>query len=323
MKKTRSGSIKLVVMIPCLNEEKTLKSVISSIPKKITGVGRIEILVIDDGSTDKTLKVARALGVSHFVIHHHNQGLAKAFADGLDKALELGADIIVNTDGDNQYPQKDIPRLIYPILSGKADMVVGNRQTDTIKHFSWSKKWLQKFGTTVVRFFSGTNVSDAASGFRAYSREMALHINIFTDYTYTMETLIQAGKKKFQIVSVPIKTRKTLRKSRLIKSYWSYLKTSTATILRIFAIYEPLKVFSYISFIIMLPGWVLMVRFLFFFFEGNGAGHLQSLIVGTLFVLTGFQIGVFGLMADLIAINRRKMENVLTTVKKMKYDKKS
>lgn len=323
MKKIRGGSTKLVVMIPCFNEEKTLPAVIASIPKKITGVRRIEILIIDDGSTDKTVSVAKRLGVTHFVIHRHNQGLAKAFADGLDKALDLGADIIVNTDGDNQYPQEDIARLIRPILQEKADMVVADRQTAKIAHFSIGKKLLQKFGSAVVRGFSGTNVPDAVSGFRAYTREVALHLNIFTDYTYTIETLIQAGKKKFQIASVPIKTRKPLRKSRLIKSYWSYLKTSTATILRIFAIYEPLKVFSYISFIIMLPGWILMVRFLFFFFEGNGAGHLQSLIVGTLFVLTGFQIGVFGLMADLIAINRRKMESVLITVKKMKYAKKS
>lgn len=323
MRKTRSRPVKLVVMIPCMNEEKTLTAVISSIPKKIIGVGKIEILIIDDGSNDNTVKIARSLGVSNFVIHHHNQGLAKAFADGLDKALEMGADIIVNTDGDNQYPQEDIPRLIRPIVQNRADMVIANRQTDTIKHFSWSKKLLQKFGSTVVRFFSGTEVPDAVSGFRAYSREMALHINIFTDYTYTIETLIQAGKKKFQIVSVPVKTRRPKRESRLIKSNWKYLKISAATILRIFSIYEPLKVFSYISFAIMLPGWVLMVRFILFFLEGDGVGHLQSLIVGTLFILTGFQIGVFGLLADLIAINRKKMESVLTMVKKMKYVKKS
>lgn len=316
-------SNKLIVMIPCFNEEKTLPDVLKSIPKKIPGVTKIETLVVDDGSTDKTVRMAKKYKVKHFVIHRHNQGLAKSFADGLDGALAAGADIIVNTDGDNQYPQEDIPRLIQPIMEGTADMVVADRQTDNIKHFSFGKKILQKVGSAVVRAFSGTNVPDVVSGFRAYSREAALRLNIFTDYSYTIETIIQAGKKNLFIQSVKIKTKPKTRNSRLIKNLWFYLKASAATALRLFAIYEPLKVFGYIAFFTALPGIVLILRFIYVYASGDvGTGHIQSLIIASIFILVGFQIGLIGIVADLISINRKKTENILYRIKKMELEKK-
>lgn len=319
MQKTRSA--KLVIIIPCFNEEKTLPRVIGTIPKKIPGIRSIEIIVIDDGSTDKTVQVARRLGVKNIVRHRHNQGLARSFADGLDAALACGADLIVNTDGDNQYPQEQIPRLIRPILTGTADMVVADRQTAKIAHFSMGKKLLQKFGSAVVRGFSGTNVPDAVSGFRAYTREAALHLNIFTDYTYTIETIIQAGKKNLFIQSVKIKTKPKTRKSRLIKNLWYYLKASAATALRLFAIYEPLKVFGYIAFITALPGLILIIRFIYFYKIGDHGAHLQSLIIASMFILVGFQIGLIGIVADLISINRKKTESILYRLKKMELKK--
>lgn len=312
--------MKLVVIIPCYNEEKTLPLVLQTIPKKIKGIKKIEIVVIDDGSTDKTLKVAKKFKVRHFVIHARNQGLAKSFADGLDKALDLKADIIVNTDGDNQYPQGDIPRLIEPILKNKADIVIGDRQTGKIKHFSLGKKILQKFGTFSVNFLAGSDVGDAVSGFRAYSKEAAMRINIFTDYTYTIETIIQASKKKLQVESIKIKTNPKTRKSRLIKSLFSYIKISATTTLRLFAIYEPLKVFTYLSFIVFVPGFILVIRALYLILQGGG--HLQSMIVGSFLILVSFQIFMIGLMADLISMNRKKLENILYRQKKLEFKKR-
>jgi len=312
--------MKLVVIIPCFNEEKTLPQVLQTIPKKIKGIRKIEKVVIDDGSTDNTLKIAKKLKIRHFVIHARNQGLAKSFADGLDKALSLKADIIVNTDGDNQYPQADIPRLIEPILKNKADIVIADRQTSKIKHFSLGKKILQKFGTFAVNFLAGSSVGDAVSGFRAYSKEAAMHINIFTDYTYTIETVIQASKKKMRIESIKIKTNPKTRKSRLIKGLFSYVKISGTTTLRLFAIYEPLKVFTYVSFIVFVPGFILIVRALYFLYYGEGA-HIQSIIVGSFLILSSLQIFLIGLMADLISINRKKLENILYKQKKMEFNK--
>jgi len=314
--------MKLVIIIPCFNEEKTLPDVLKTIPKKIPGIKKIETVVIDDGSTDKTKIVAKKLGVKHFVIHKENQGLASSFADGLDEALCLGADIIVNTDGDNQYPQEDIPRLIKPIMDNKADIVIADRQTSNIKHFSLGKKIMQKVGSATIRLFSGTKVSDVVSGFRAYSREAALHLNIFTDYTYTIETIIQAGKKNLLIQSIKIKTKLKTRNSRLIKSLWGYLKASASTTLRFFAIYEPLKVFGYIAFITALPGIILIGRFIYFYEVGYPGAHLQSLIMASMFVLVGFQIGLIGIVADLISINRKKTENILYRIKKIEMKKK-
>jgi glycosyltransferase involved in cell wall biosynthesis len=312
----RKRGKRLVVMIPCLNEEKTLPLVIKSTPKKIPGIDKIETLVIDDGSTDKTYEVAKKMKVAHILRYLNNKGLAQSFADGISFCLEAGYDIIVNTDGDNQYPQEDIPRLIKPILEGKAEMVIADRQTDKIKHFSPIKKILQKFGSWVVRFVSGTNVPDAVSGFRAYSREAALQMNIVSDFSYTIETIIQAGKKKIPIASIPIKVNPQTRDSRLFKSNWGHIKKSAATVIRIFTMYEPLKVFSYIAGLIFLSGIVLVVRFLYYFFTSGGSGHVQSLLLAAIFLIIGFQIFLIGIVADLIANNRKLLETFLYKDKK-------
>ncbi len=308
---------KLVVMIPCYNEEATIASVIGSIPKSIPGISKLDILIIDDGSTDKTVKIAKSLGVKHFVHNEVNKGLARSFVKGLNAALELGADIIVNTDGDNQYPQKDIPRLIQPILDNKAHIVIGDRQTHKIAHFSPTKKLFQKFGSAVVRKFSHTDVPDAVSGFRAFSREVAMRLNVFTDYTYTIETLIQAGRSRFTIVSVPIVTNSKNRESRLVKSIFSYLKKSASTMFKIFAIYEPLKVFTYIGMVVALPGLLVVGRFVYYYSLGEGNGHIQSIVLGSIIVMIGFQIILFGLIASLIAVNRRLAEENLYYMKRM------
>lgn len=309
---------KLIIMVPCYNEEKTLPLVIKSIPKKIPGIGKIETLVVDDGSTDKTLAVAKRLKVNHIIRHINNKGLARSFADGLELALAKGADIIVNTDGDNQYPQKDIPRLIKPILQHQAEIVIADRQTDTITHFSFAKKCLEKFGSWVVRWVSGTKVSDAVSGFRAYSRAAALQLNITTEFSYVIETIIQAGKKKIPIVSIPIKVNTKTRESRLAKGVWHHIKNSAATIVRVFAMYEPLKTFSYVSLVISVPGAILVARFLYLYWLGRGAGHIQSVFLGGVMLTIGFQIFLIGLVADLIAGNRKLIEKILWNVKKSK-----
>lgn len=307
----------LVVMIPCFNEEATIAEVIKSIPIKIVGINKIDIVIIDDACSDNTVKIAKSCGVKHFVQNGANKGLAKTFVRGLNYSLGLGADIIVNTDGDNQYPQQDIPKLIEPILKGQADIAIGDRQTSKIPHFSFSKKCFQKFGSAVVRKFSNTNVPDAVSGFRAFSREAAMQLHVFTDYTYTIETLIQAGRQKFAIVSIPIQTNPKTRDSRLVKSIFSYLKQSTATMFRIFAIYEPLKVFTYIGVLISIPGIFLVGRFFYHYVQGNGSGHIQSVIVGSIIIIIGFQTIMFGLVASLIAINRTLSEEILHQTKKL------
>lgn len=315
--------LKLIVMVPCLNEEKTLPLVIGSIPQKIPGISKIETLVVDDGSTDKTLEVAKKLKVNHIIRHFKNKGLAFSFSDGLERALQEGADIIVNTDGDNQYPQKDIPRLIKPILDGEAQIVVANRQTDKIKEFSPLKKILQKFGSWTVRILSGTNIPDAVSGFRAYSREAALQINVITEFSYTIETIIQAGKKRIAITSIPIKVNLKTRESRLFHSLWGHIKKSGATTVRVFTMYEPLKVFSYIGGFFSLCGFAIGVRFLFFYAIGNAGGHIQSLLLAAVLLIIGFQIFLIGLVADLIASNRKLLENIILRNKKIKWEKRN
>lgn len=309
------GGKKLIIMIPCYNEERTLPLVVRSIPKRISGIGKIETLVVDDGSTDKTYAVAKKLKVNHLIRHITNKGLAQTFATGVETALWEGADIIVNTDGDNQYQQKEIPRLIRPILQQKAEIVIGDRQTSKIRYFSPAKKILQKLGSGVVRWVSGVNILDAPSGFRAFSREAAMQLNIVTDFSYVIETIIQAGKKKIPVTSIPIKINPRTRKSRLFKHPWGYLKNSTATIVRVFAMYEPLKIFSYIGGVIFFSGAALIARFLYFFFRGRG-GHVQLLIAATILILIGFQIGIIGLVADLIASNRKLIEELLLRNKK-------
>ena len=309
--------MKLVVQIPCLNEEETLPLTVRDIPREIAGVDKVEILVVDDGSTDRTSEVAKELGVDYIVSFSNTQGLAKVFMAGLDASLKLGADIIVNTDADNQYKGEDIAKLIRPIVEGRADMVVGDRVTDTIEHFSTMKKILQKMGSWVVRQVSNTEIPDATSGFRAYSKEAALKMNVISEFTYTLETIIQAGKKNIAIDHVPIRTNEPLRKSRLYSNILGYIKRSISTILRIYTMYEPLKTFFYIGGSVFSAGLIVSFRFLYFYLIGSGAGHIQSLILAAVLMILGFQIIVIGLVADLISANRRLIEDNLYRTRKL------
>lgn len=312
--------VKLIIQIPCYNEEKTLPVTLANIPREIEGVDEVEILVVDDGSTDRTVEVAREHGADHIVRLTNNKGLAEAFMAGLDAALRLGADVIVNTDGDNQYNGADIARLIKPIVEGKADMVVGDRQIDTIPHFSPAKKTLQKLGSWVVRQVSGTNVPDATSGFRALSREAAMRMNVVSRFTYTLETIIQAGKKNIALTSVPVRTNEKLRESRLFGSMWGYIKRSVGTIFRIYAMYEPLRTFAIIGTVIFGSGVAIGVRFLYFYLTGHGGGHVQSLILAAILSIVGFQVIMIGLLADLIGANRRLLEDALYRLKRIELN---
>jgi len=309
--------MKLIVQIPCLNEEKTIALTIRDIPRKIAGVDQVEVLIIDDGSTDRTVEEARKAGTDHVISFTERKGLARAFMAGIDGALARGADIIVNTDADNQYRGADIPRLIDPILKGEADIVVGNREVEKIDSFSLLKKFLQKLGSWVVRKLSHTSVPDAASGFRAYDREAAFSLNVVSNFSYTLETLIQAGKGSLAVKHVPVRTNPQTRPSRLFTGTWSYLKQSVATLARIYTMYEPLKVFSMIGGFVIFLGIALSLRFLFFFVIGEGKGHVQSLIFAAVFLIVGFQVLVIGLLADTIAASRKISENVLYRVKKL------
>jgi glycosyltransferase involved in cell wall biosynthesis len=307
--------MKCIVQIPCFNEEKTLPLVLSSIPKKIPGITTLELLVIDDGSTDRTSEIAKKMGVQHIIRHKQNKGLAASFADGVSLALNLGADIIVNTDADNQYPQRDIPKLIKPIVDGKADIVIANRQTWKISHFSQIKKIFQWFGSWVLRTLTQSKVSDAVSGFRAYSREAALQLNIVTDFSYVIETIISAQSKRMAIVSVNVETNPPTRPSRLFRNMFEHMRHSGATIIRIYTMFRPLYVFLNVGFLVFCAGLLLALRFLYYFMNGSGDGHIQSLILAAIFLLVGFQIAMTGMVADLIAINRRLLEQALRRVK--------
>lgn len=313
----------LIIQIPCYNEAATLPEVIADLPQALPGVSRLATLIIDDGSGDDTVAVARRLGIDHIVRHSYNRGLAAAFQTGLEACLKLGADIIVNTDGDHQYPGAEIARLVEPILAGRADIVIGDRQTRSIAHFSPLKRFLQQWGSWVVRLASGAPVPDAASGFRAYSREAALRMVILTRYTYTLETIIQAGKKGLRVVSVPIQVNAPLRESRLIKSNWSYLKHSAATILRLYTLYEPLKTFTYLSLPFLLVGLALLARFFYFYVTGaTGVGrYIQSIAVGGTSLTIGFLLIILGVIGDLIATNRLLIEETLYRTKRQELAK--
>jgi glycosyltransferase involved in cell wall biosynthesis len=302
--------MKLIVQIPSLNEAETLPLTIAEIPRRIAGVDEIEVLVVDDGSTDGTPEVARQHGADHVVHFERTRGLAATFRAGLDTSLRLGADIIVNTDADNQYPGSEIPKLVAPILEGRAEMVIGDRQVRNVGHFSFTKKRLQTLGSWVVRQVSGTNVPDTTSGFRALSRNAAQRLNVVTDFTYTLETIIQAGKKRMAIAQVPITARET-RPSRLISSNWNYVKRSAATIVRIYAMYEPLKIFSYIGGVFLAAGLFLSGRYLYFVWIGEGQGHVQSVVAAGVLLIVGFQVILIGLVADIIGSVRRLLEEVL------------
>ncbi len=308
---------KLIIQIPCYNEEQTLPATLADLPREIEGVDIVEWLIIDDGSTDGTVPAAREFGIDHVIRHRTNRGLAKSFQTGIDACLQLGADIIVNTDGDNQYAGSDIAKLVAPILSGEADMVVGDRQTSTIEHFSRKKKALQKIGSFIVRKLSKTEVPDCVSGFRAFSREAAIKINIVSSFSYTIETIIQAGRKQVAIKSVPISTNEKTRNSRLFKNMFHFLSRSGATIVRIYSMYNPLKVFCVISLILILLGSAPILRFLFYYFSGDGSGHLQSLVLGSVLVITGFTTLITGLLADLISFNRQLIELTLEKVRRI------
>jgi glycosyltransferase involved in cell wall biosynthesis len=301
---------KLIIQIPCYNEERTLATTLAALPRRLTGVGRVEWLVIDDGSQDRTVEVSEANGVDHIVRLPTNQGLAKAFMAGLQACLQEGADIIVNTDADNQYCADDIPNLIAPILLGEAEIVVGARPISKIKHFSPAKKLLQKLGSWVVRMASNTNIPDAPSGFRAISRHAAMQLNVFNSYTYTLEMIIQAGQKGMAIRSVPIRTNEYLRPSRLVKSIPSYIWRSIFTILRIFMAYKPLRFFAVLGSIPFFLGVLLGLRWLWLSFGVTPATNLPSLILAAILILVGFQLWMFGLVADLMAVNRRLLEDI-------------
>lgn len=312
--------MKLIIQIPCLNEAETLEIALNDLPKKIEGIDEIEYLIINDGSTDNTVEVARKWGVHHVVTFKKNKGLAKGFMAGLDACLRAGADIIVNTDADNQYVGEDIEKLVRPILDGRADIVIGERPIDNTEHFSPLKKKLQHIGSWTVRVASNSDIPDAPSGFRAYTREAAMRMNVVNQYTYTLETIIQAGHDKIPMESVPIRTNPELRKSRLFHSMFGYVKKSMVTIIRSFMMYKPLKFFGSIGIILFLVGLILGIRYLVFFFTGGAAGHVQSLILASTLMMLGTMTGIIGLQADIIAANRKILEDVQYHVRKMDYE---
>jgi len=319
--KRQDYRMKLIIQIPCYNEERTLPETIADIPRQIDGIDQVELLIIDDGSTDRTVEVAKELGVEHIIINKKNLGLARTFRKGLEECLKRGADIIVNTDGDNQYYGGDIPKLVEPIVQDKADIVVGDRQTSTIAHFSLFKKLLQRLGSATVRRLSGTDVPDTVSGFRAFSREAAIRINIVSPFSYTIETIIQAGKKHMAIASVPIRTNLKTRESRLFKSIPSFIGRQLSSMIRMYLMYQPLRFFVYIGITLTLIGLIPIIRFLIYYFLGDGSGHMQSLILGGVILLMGFVTFVMAILADLINFNRHLLEMTLEKVRRMELDK--
>ncbi len=312
--------MKLIIQIPCYNEAETLQIALNDLPKNIDGIDQIEYLIINDGSKDETVQVAKDWGVHYVVNFKRNKGLAKGFMAGLDACLRNGADIIVNTDADNQYNGDDIEKLVRPIIEEKADIVIGERPIDETEHFSFLKKKLQHLGSWTVRKASNSSIPDAPSGFRAYSREAALQMNVVNEYTYTLETIVQAGRNKIAMESVPIRTNPELRKSRLFNSMFGYVKRSMVTIIRSFMMYKPLRFFGTLGGIIFLFGAIIGVRFLVYLFLGEGSGHIQSLILASTLSLIGFMTLMIGLQADIISANRKLLEDIQFRVRKMDYD---
>ena len=309
--------MKLVIQIPCLNEEQTLPATLADLPRSLPGVDEIQVLVVDDGSRDRTGEVAREPGAARVVRFPQNRGLARAFARGLQEALDMGADVIVNTDADNQYRGDDIEKLVTPILRGEADMVVGARDIEGHDEFTWLKKRLQRLGSWVVRKLSDTRVPDATSGFRAYSREAALRLTVLSDFTYTLETIIQATRKGIAVSSVPIRTNPKTRESRLFRSIGGYIRLSVGTLLRIYVLYQPLKVFLRLSAVLLAASFVLVARFAYFYVVTEGpTGHVQSLLVGGVLAVIGFVVAMLGILSDLSAMNRRLLEETLTDTRR-------
>ncbi len=311
--------MKLFVQVPCLNEEQTLPLVLESIPASIPGIDEIEILIIDDGSTDRTIEVARELGVKHFIRHTRNMGLARSFRDGVEYALANGADIVVNTDGDNQYPQKRIVDLVQPILEGRADIVIGDRQTQTIAHFSPFKKLMQRFGSWVVNRAANTKLPDAASGFRAYSRYSLYRLNIVTKFSYCMETIIQAGNKRLAIASVEIETNPKLRESRLFNNMFEHMLRSGQAILRSYVMYKPWSVFRLLTILFIVLGLTPYVRYLILTIQGDEGNHIQSLVLGGALLVGGALALAIGILSDLAKSNRILLEDQLERTKELQY----
>ena len=315
--------MKLIIQIPCYNEAQSLPQTVADLPTYVPGIDCIETLVIDDGSTDGTVEVAHSLGINHVVRHRQNMGLARAFQTGLDTALRLGADIIVNTDADNQYPGGYIPELVTPVLQGTADIVIANRQVDNIAHFSPFKKFLQKLGSWTVRTVSGTNVPDAVSGFRAYSRDTALRLNVLTNFSYTLDTIIQAGKQGLIIQSIPVETNGPIRPSRLMHSTGHFIKAQASTIVRLYAFYEPLRTFSYIALPFILAGLALWGRFFYTQIIGATNQFIQSVTIGTGLLLVGLFIFLFGVQADITSKHRQMTQETLYRLKKLELAQKA
>lgn len=301
---------KLLIQIPCFNEEASLPATLAALPRTVAGFERVEWLIIDDGSTDRTVEVARAAGVDHIVRLPHNQGLARAFMAGIEASLKAGADVIVNTDADGQYDAASIPALVAPILEGRAQIVVGERPIMAVREFSLVKKLLQRLGSAVVKIASNTRVPDAPSGFRAFHSEAALRLCVFSDYTYTLETIIQAGRKNIAITSVPVGVHPVARPSRLVKSIPSYVRRSLLTIARIFILYKPLRFFLWVGTLVLLPGIAIGVRFVLKYLAGDGAGNVQSLILASILIVTAVVIYAAGIITDLTAANRTLLEEV-------------
>lgn len=311
---------KLIIQIPCFNEEETLPIALADLPRQIDGIDTVEWLIIDDGSTDRTSQVAREHGVDHVVRMKRNSGLAKVFMAGIDASLRLGADIIVNTDADNQYCAADIPLLVAPVLAGTADIVIGARPIMDIPHFSPIKKMLQRLGSWAVRVASGTRVPDAPSGFRAMSRAAALRLNVLSEYTYTIETIIQAGRAGMAVISVPIRVNEDLRPSRLVKSIGSYVRRSLVTIVRVFMIYKPMRFFMLPGLAMIALGALVGLRFVYFFSVGQGGGHIQSLILTAILLVVGFMLAVFGMIAELLGANRKLLEDIQWRTRRLELE---